>query len=270
MNESLPDLQRPIWAVIAGKPVTEVPADLFIPPDALEILLDSFTGPLDLLLYLIRRQNIDILDIPIAHITRQYMQYIQLMEEHRLELAADYLVMAAMLAEIKSRMLLPPMPTNADEIEEDPRLTLVKKLQAYEQFKQASLLIDVLSRSERDTIRFSLNNSGVELEAAINPPDVVLSVLVDTMHDLVKRQGHSIHHHISREPLSVRERMGQVLERLQLVETLPFTDLLRPIEGRMGLAVTFIAVLELSRQSLLMITQTLLFSPIHLKAIAHG
>jgi segregation and condensation protein A len=257
----------PVWALVAGQPLTDLPADLFIPPDALEILLDSFSGPLDLLLYLIRRQNIDILDIPIAHITQQYMQYIQLMEEHRLELAADYLVMAAMLAEIKSRLLLPPSPGQQDESEDDPRMELIRRLQAYEQIKNAATLLDDLPRSDRDVFRFSLVCEKIKL--LIIHPDVELSSLSEAMRDLIKRQSHSIHHQISREPLSVRERMTAVLERLSREKTLSFSQLFNRAEGRMGLAVTLLAVLELARQSLLVITQTNAFALIHLQALHH-
>ncbi|MFC3907689.1 segregation and condensation protein A [Legionella dresdenensis] len=257
-----------VLALVDGKPFTEVPADLFIPPDALRVLLDSFTGPLDLLLYLIRRQNIDILDIPIARITNQYMQYINLMEEHQLELAADYLVMAAMLAEIKSRLLL-PVPAGADDEEmEDPRLALVKKLQLYEQFKQAAIAIDELPRCEREIYRGAIAADGLQM--IIMHPDVNLDELTQAMMELIERQGHEVHHQISREPLSVRERMALVLERLQQDKTVMFNQLLQEDEGRMGLAVTLLAILELARQSLVLITQTAAFSPIHLQAVQNG
>lgn len=257
-----------VKALVDGKPLTEVPADLFIPPDALEVLLDSFSGPLDLLLYLIRRQNIDILDIPMVHITNQYMQYIQIMGENRLELAADYLVMAAMLAEIKSRMLLPVVASADEEIELDPRLELVRRLQAYEQFKNAALQLDDLQRCDRDFFCFALHTE--QLDAVVLHPDVQLSALTEVMAELVKRQGHEIHHQITREPLSVRERMTFVLERLEAVKTLGFTELLTKEEGRMGLAVTLLAVLELGKQSLVIITQTTAFAVIHLQAVNHG
>jgi segregation and condensation protein A len=189
--------------MIAGKPLTEMPQDLFIPPDALEVLLDSFTGPLDLLLYLIRRQNIDIMDIPMRMITQQYMQYIELLEK-RIELAADYLVMAAMLAEIKSRLLLPMEPTSDDQMEEDPRMALVKRLQLYEQFKQAALSLDELPRWERDIFPIQL---ACKIEVAKKAlPDVALSALLEAMQEISRRQSHQVHHLIEREPLSVRER----------------------------------------------------------------
>jgi segregation and condensation protein A len=258
------EVEPQVLAVIHGKPMMEVPADLFIPPDALEILLDSFTGPLDLLLYLIRRQNIDILDIPMAHITNQYMQYIHLLEEHRLELAADYLLMAAMLAEIKSRLLLPPSASQSEQPEEDPRLALVRKLQLYEQFKEAAANLDDIPRCERDNFRVRLEAN--DIQTIIHHPDVPLSLVIDAMHDLIKRQGHHIHHQITKEPLSIRERMTMVLARLEQEKSISLTQLLTRAEGRMGLAVTLLAVLELARESLLLIFQTSAYGPIHIQA----
>lgn len=257
---------QPVLAVISGKPLTEAPADLFIPPDALEILLDSFTGPLDLLLYLIRRQNFDILNIPVVLITRQYMEYIHLMEQRRLELAADYLVMAAMLAEIKSRLLLPQYK-DEEIIEDDPRLVLVKKLQQYEQFKQAAIALDELPRCDRNNFRMVLEAQGVEV--IINHPDVSLLSLVDLMAALLKRQGHQLHHQITKEPLSVRERMLMVLEKLNHTKTLPFPQLLLAKEGRPGLVVTFLALLELARQSLLYVNQMTPYAPLYIQAITN-
>ncbi|MBA2656133.1 MAG: segregation/condensation protein A [Tatlockia sp.] len=254
----------PVLALVAGLPMREAPVDLFIPPDALEILLDSFSGPLDLLLYLIRRQNIDILDIPIALITQQYMNYIELMEATRLELAADYLVMAAMLAEIKSRMLLPLSPNLEEGIEADPRMELIRKLQAYEQIKEAASLLDELPRSERDLFRFTI--SCEKLAPTLIYPELALNSLTGAMQDLIKRQSHSVHHQISRETLSVRERMTTVLERLYREKTIKFSQLFNPIEGRMGLVVTLLAILELARQSLLIIVQPETNSIIYLKA----
>ncbi|CEK10884.1 segregation and condensation protein A [Legionella hackeliae] len=254
-------------AVVAGQPFTEMPGDLFIPPDALEVLLDSFSGPLDLLLYLIRRQNIDILDIPIALITKQYMQYIQLMEQHRLELAAEYLLMAAMLAEIKSRLLLPPSPQSEEDMEEDPRALLVRKLQEYEQMKHAAMSLDNLPRCERDVFWFSI--AAEKIENPVLHPDVELMALATIMRDLIKRQSHSTNHQITREPLSVRERMAHVLERLHQEKTLAFEQLFKREEGRMGLAVTLLAILELARQSLLIITQASAFTVIHLQVKYH-
>lgn len=265
---SVPACELSVFAVVGGQALTEAPADLFIPPDALRVLLDSFTGPLDLLLYLIRRQNLDILDIPVAHITRQYMQYIQLMEQNRLELAADYLVMAAMLAEIKSRLLLPVSHENIEEQEEDPRLVLVRKLQAYEQFKQAAETLDTLPRVERDIFKVALEAQGIT--TITRQPDVSLDSLAEAMLDLLEREGHKTHHQIMKEPLSVRERMAIILERLQPGDTVTLTALLRLHEGRMGLAVTLLASLELARQSLLILTQTMPFAPIYLQVAEHG
>ena len=253
-----------ILAIVAGRPLTELPTDLFIPPDALEVLLDSFSGPLDLLLYLIRQQNIDIMDIPMVMITQQYMQYIDLLEERRMELAADYLVMAALLAEIKSRLLLPAPSNPQDDIETDPRMELVKRLQAYEQFKRVAMLIDELPRFERDVFQVQVNTDNVVFSKAL--PDIALSSLVLAMVNFLQRQEHLTHHQITREVLSVRERMSVVLERLGHKKQMEFTGLLYHHEGRMGLVVTFLAILELARQSLVMVTQTGDYAPIHLQA----
>jgi len=263
---STPDL----FALVEGKPYTDVPADLFIPPDALEILLDTFSGPLDLLLYLIRRQNIDILNIPILLITQQYMQYIHLMEENRLELAADYLVMAALLAEIKSRMLLPVISQSLDDSEEDPRLTLVRRLQAYEQFKEAAVQMDQLPRQERDLfpVKLAVDNTLIP-DLIVLHPDVELSALSLAMANLVQRQSHLSHHQIKREAMSVRERMALVLQQVHAHQFTEFTTLFTRQEGRMGLVVTLLAILELTRQSLLVLMQTANFAPIHVKAAGH-
>lgn len=254
----------PVLAVVAGRPLTELPTDLFIPPDALEILLDSFTGPLDLLLYLIRQQNIDILDIPMAIITQQYMQYIELLEERRMELAADYLVMAALLAEIKSRLLLPPTALPQDQIEEDPRMELVRRLQAYEYFKQVALLMDKLPRFERDVFQVQVNTENIAM--AKPQPEINLSALVAVIDSLLQRQQSLTRHHITRERLSVRERMTIILHRLQREKLIELTQLLNHGEGRMGLVVTLLAALELAKQSLVIVTQTVAFSPVHLQS----
>ncbi|QMT60421.1 ScpA family protein [Legionella sp. PC997] len=253
-----------VKAIIDGKELTELPDDLFIPPDALEVLLDSFSGPLDLLLYLIRKQNIDILDIPIVSITKQYLHYIQLMECRRLELAADYLLMAAMLAEIKSRLLLPAPPTSGEEEEEDPRMSLVRKLQAYEQIKVAAELLDALPRQERDHFQIQIVPS--ELERIIVHPDVQLEDLIAAMKSLLQREEQTSHHQVSREVLSVRERMSHVLALLQEHNVLEFSQLFSIEEGRIGLVVSLLAILELARQSLIVITQNEAFSSIHLQA----
>lgn len=253
-----------VKAVVDGKELTEFPDDLFIPPDALEVLLDSFSGPLDLLLYLIRKQNIDILDIPIVSITKQYLHYIQLMECRRLELAADYLLMAAMLAEIKSRLLLPSPAGNEEDEEEDPRMSLVRKLQAYEQIKIAAELLDTLPRQERD--HFIVQVTPSELERIIVHPEVTLDDLVEAMESLLQREEHTSHHQVSREALSVRERMSNILLLLQEHNVLEFNQLFSIKEGRIGLVVSLLAILELARQSLIVITQNEAFSPIHLRA----
>ncbi|WP_419418485.1 segregation and condensation protein A [Legionella sp. D16C41] len=251
-------------ATISGKPFTQMPADLFIPPDALEILLDSFTGPFDLLLYLIRRQNIDIMDIPIVLITKQYMQYIQLVEDHRLELAAEYLVMAAMLAEIKSKLLLPKNPHLDEELEEDPRLALVRQLQRYEQFKQAAEAIDNLPRCERDIFRFSINSQA--LPRIIYQPDVTLVSLTQAMLNLIKHQEHTSSHQIIKETLSVKERMLTVLERIEQNKFINFSELIVSAEGRMGIVVNLLAILELARLALISIIQIDTFASIRLEA----
>jgi segregation and condensation protein A len=253
-----------VVAVVEGKPITEIPKDLFIPPDALEVLLDSFNGPLDLLLYLIRRQNLDILNIPMALITEQYMQYINIMKEKRMELAADYLVMAALLIEIKSRMLLPVIPTTQDE-EEDPRMVLIRRLQAYEQIKYAAGQLDLLPRCERDVFQVQVVAANV-VPIKMHPP-VDLAAVVEAMQNVLQKQSHFVNHQITREPLCVQERMGFVLQRLQVQNNLGFTDLLAAQEGRVGLVVTFLAILELSRQTLLVILQAINFAPIHLQAV---
>ena len=251
-------------AVVAGKPYTDAPHDLFIPPDALEVLLDSFTGPLDLLLYLIRRQNIDILDIPILTITQQYMQYIDLMEERRMELAADYLVMAAVLAEIKSRLLLPVKPTEQDNDGDDPRMELVRRLQIYEQFKQTALMMDMLDRRERDVFQVCVSPTDITEKKAV--PEITLSALVDAMNSLLQHQTHLTHHQVSREPLSVRERMTMILQRLNDEGMIDFVSLFTVSEGRMGRVVSLLAMLELAKQTLVVVTQSAEYTPIYIRA----
>ena len=251
-----------VLAVIGGQPFTDMPTDLFIPPDALEVLLDSFTGPLDLLLYLIRRHNIDILDIPMAMITQQYMQYIHLLEEKRMALAADYLVMAAVLIEIKSRLLLPAVTLPTDEVEEDPRMALVRRLQEYEQFKEAARGLDVLTRLDRDVFHVAISSGDLSLPIVL--PTVLLSDLRAAMLAVLERDDHMSHHQISRETLSVSERMRALLERLQQEKWMEFSSFLHKNEGRLGVVVTFLAILELAKQSLVTITQASNYSQIHL------
>ncbi len=251
-------------AIVYGKELTQVPEDLFIPPDALEVLLDSFSGPLDLLLYLIRKQNINILDIPIVSITEQYLHYIQLMECRKLELAAEYLLMAAVLAEIKSRLLLPVAPLTAEEEEEDPRMVLVRRLQAYEQIKQAAELLDALPRQERDV--FAIQLLMPETETPLIHPEVTLAELIQAMSGLLQKEVHLAHHEIVKEVLSVRERMSTILVQLQQQKIMEFRQLFHAAEGRMGLVVSLLAILELARQALVLITQTEAFSAIHVQA----
>lgn len=263
MNEQQSLSKKEFKAIVAGVEYTQVPEDLFIPPDALEVLLDSFSGPLDLLLYLIRKQNIDILDIPIVNITKQYLQYIQLMEYKKMELAADYLLMAAMLAEIKSRMLLPVAPSENEEEEQDPRMELVKRLLAYEQIKQAAQSLDALPRHERDNNRIEIKTA--EIEQVKPYPEVDLNDIMRAMQDLMKRESLLTRHEIARETLSVRERMSMILSQLKNHSYLELGQLFSVAEGRQGLVVSLLAILELARQSLLVVTQEQAFAPIHIK-----
>lgn len=259
-----PEQQEMPFAVVQGSPITSLPKDLYIPPDALEVFLaESFEGPLDLLLYLIKRQNLDILDIPIAEITKQYMEYIDLMQDMRLELAAEYLVMAAMLAEIKSRMLL-PRPKTEEEEEGDPRAELVRRLQEYERFKKAAEDIDYLPRLERDIHVAEVK--GPDLKIVRAPPSVDLKDILLAFKDVMHRASLYEHHHIQMEPLSVRERMGIVLDKLSAERFTDFGDLFTIEEGRSGVVVTLLAILELIKQSLIELVQTEVFGPIHVKA----
>ena len=251
------------FAVVSGEPVTELPQDLYIPPYALKVFLEAFEGPLDLLLYLIRRQNLDILDIPIAEITRQYVEYIELMQDMQLELAGEYLVMAAMLAEIKSRMLL-PRPVSEETDEEDPRAELVRRLQEYERFKQAAEDVDSLPRMERDTFLASAEPPPRVVVEQL--PDVTLKELLVAFKDVVERAELYASHHVTREPLSVRQRMTEILASVDGKEFRTFTDLFDVAEGRMGVAVTFIAILELLKESLIEVVQSDIFAPLHVRS----
>ena len=255
------------FAVVNGEPISQLPRDLYIPPQALEVFLEAFEGPLDLLLYLIRRQNLDILDIPLAEITRQYMQYIELMHDLQLELAGEYLVMAATLAEIKSRMLL-PRPQADDEGELDPRAELVRRLQEYERFKRAAEGIDALPRLERDV--WPVSAPLKERHAVLALPQITLQEMLLAFKDVVARAQMFAHHHIQRERLSVGERMSDILARLRSHGFLPFMDLFRPAEGRMGVTVTFVAILELMREGLIDIVQTEAYAPLHVRAANPG
>ena len=251
------------FAVVEGEPITELPRDLYIPPYALEVFLEAFEGPLDLLLYLIRRQNLDILDIPIAEISRQYVQYIELMNEIHFELAGEYLVMAATLAEIKSRMLLPRSSDGEDD-EEDPRAELVRRLQEYERFKKAAGDIDALERLERDVLQASADIG--ERPVVTKLPDITLKELLIVFKDALDRSTMFAHHHVRREPLSVRERMSAILVTLQSERYMDFQRLFDPLEGRIGVTVTFLAILELVKESLIDIVQAEAFGPIHIRA----
>lgn len=251
------------FAVVAGEPVTTLPQDLYIPPYALQVFLEAFEGPLDLLLYLIRRQNIDILDIPVAEITEQYVQYIEMMSEMQLELAGEYLVMAAMLAEIKSRMLLPRPEAEEDE-EDDPRAELVRRLQEYERYKKAAQDISDLPRLERDV--FVASADVPERKVVVKLPDVTLKELLIAFHDVLKRAEMYSNLHLQREPLSVRQRMSEILARINANSFASFAALFDPEEGRHGVTVTFMAILELLRESLIEVVQAEAFSAIHIRA----
>lgn len=252
------------FAVVEGEPLTQMPRDLYIPPDALQVFLEAFEGPLDLLLYLIRRQNLDILDIPIAEITRQYTRYIELMHELQLELAGEYLLMAATLAEVKSRMLLPRPQSEAGQVEDDPRAELVRRLQEYERFKQAAMDIEELPRIDRDT--FPASAELTERRVVRLLPEVTLQEMLVALKDVMSRADMFAHHHISRERLSVRQRMSEVLGALKHQSFAEFTHLFRPEEGRMGVTITFSAILELLREGLIEIVQAEPFAPIHVRA----
>ncbi|MEM7083710.1 MAG: ScpA family protein [Pseudomonadota bacterium] len=252
------------FAVVEGEPYTQLPQDLYIPPHALKIFLEAFEGPLDLLLYLIKRQNLDILDVPIAEITRQYTEYIDLMHELQLELAGEYLVMAAMLAEIISRMLL-PRANEEEGDEEDPRAELVRRLQEYERYKKAAEDIDKLPRMERDN--FAATADVVHEEPAEElVPDVDLREVLIALQEVIQRAEMYKHHQVDAEPLSVREKMSDVLSRLSNNEFHDFRDFFDVTEGRMGVVVTFLAILELVKESLVELVQSEPFAPIHLRS----
>ena len=260
--ETMTVMAAPI-ATVLGQPSHELPQDLFIPPDALEVFLETFEGPLDLLLYLIRRQQLDILNLPILQITTQYMGYVELMQELNLELAAEYLLMAAWLAEIKSRMLLPKSPELAEEEEgEDPRVTLIRRLQEYERYKVGAEQMDALPRLEREIFVASALPPDF---GALKPlsPDVSLVELALYMQSVVKRATHFEHHQIRREQIPTRVRMAEILALLSLGQTLRLEQVLRAEEGRMGVLVTFLALLELCKEQLIWILQAEPLGPIH-------
>ena len=265
-NEGIEDLpaqaELPL-AYVAGEAITEAPKDLYIPPDALEIFLEAFEGPLDLLLYLIKRQNIDILEINVADITDQYMAYVELMHASQFELAAEYLVMAAMLAEIKSRILLPRQEEEEAE-EGDPRMQLIRRLQEYERFKQAAEDINELPRMDRDYHRAKA--AIPEIERITPDPAVDLQEMLIALSGVLRRADMFEHHHIQFETLSTREKMSEIMVHLSGHKFVPLSSLLAKDEGRLGIVVTFLAVMELMKDSMVEIVQTDPFGPIHLKS----
>jgi segregation and condensation protein A len=261
LNPSVKTSANAPVAKLYGEPVIELPHDLYIPPDALEVILEAFEGPLDLLLYLIRKENLDILDIPMAPLTRQYLEYVEAMRSKNLELAAEYLVMAAMLMEIKSRLLL-PRPPAAAPAEEDPRAELVRRLLEYERIKQAAAALDELPQVGRNVVAISV---WIERQLSERLPDVHPQDLAEAWRGLLYRARMSRHHHISREELSVREHMSSILRALQEHRVLEFGELFQPERGVPVLVVTFLALLELARELLIEITQAECFAPIYVK-----
>lgn len=255
----------PPRARVSGKPVVDLPNDLYIPPDALAVFLEAFEGPLDLLLYLIRRQNMDILDIDVSEITRQYMDYIGAVEAMRFELAAEYLVMAATLAEIKSRMLLPRQETE-DEDETDPRAELIRRLQQYERFKKAAEDIDQLPRQERDS--FPVSAALPTLPSSQTQPDLDLHEMLLALRGVLARADLFTSHHVERERLSTRERMSVILAMLTDDQFVTFESLFTPEEGRLGVVVSFLATLELVKEQLIEVVQAEVLGPMHVRARA--
>ena len=251
-------------ARVRGQPMSEMPADLFIPPEALEVFLETFEGPLDLLLYLIRKQKLDVVDLPLQQITAQYLEYITLLTQARIELAADYLVMAATLAEIKSRLLLPKMVVEGEE-EEDPRAQLIRQLKAYESIKEASQALDDLPRLERDFFQASAATAP-GITPMLVPPDVSLRDIARAFADVLKRVEATEHHHVKREVLSTRERMSQILALLNSDSYTPFHALFSVEEGRSGVVVSFLALMELVKELLVELVQAEPLSTIYVKA----
>lgn len=261
-SQGRPEQEEMVFALVEGEALTEVPKDLYIPPDALEIFLETFEGPLDLLLYLIKRENLDILEINVADITDQYMAYVELMESSQFELAAEYLVMAAMLAEIKSRILL---PRDEEEVEEvDPRMELIRRLQEYERYKQAAENIDTLPRLDRDLHIAKAALPVIEKVKA--DPVVDLPQLLLALSNVLRKADRYGHHHIQLETLSTREKMSDILSNLSSKDFISLTSLLNREEGRLGVVVTFLAIMELMKDALIEIVQTDSFGPIHLKS----
>jgi segregation and condensation protein A len=258
MSETLPPADAPAAPKVLGQTLAKLPEDLYIPPDALQVFLEAFEGPLDLLLYLIRRQNLNILDIPILRITQQYMQYIELMRDLRLELAAEYLVMAAMLAEIKSRLLLPR--PQLENVETDPRMDLVRRLQEYERFKSAAEALDTLPRVGREISLAQARPERVEMQAVLPVPH--LRELLEAFREAMQRAEMFTRHQVAREPLSVRERMTRILARVSTGSGASFVDIIDPAEGRMGVVVCLLAVLELVKGSMVELAQDAPFAPL--------
>lgn len=250
------------FALVQGQPLTQLPLDLYIPPDALEVILEQFEGPLDLLLYLIRKQNLDILELNVSEIVDQYMHYIDMMDILQLELAAEYMVMAAMLAEIKSRMLL-PRPPSEDGEEEDPRAELIRRLQEYERYKQAAENIDALPRLERDNYAGCIDAPD-RIQERIHP-EVDIKELMLAFADVLRRAERFESHEVQREQLSTRERMSDILDHLKGGHFVTFRSLFTPEEGRLGVVVTFLAILELTKESLIDLVQHEIFAPIHVR-----
>lgn len=250
-------------AIVEGTPLEILPTDLYVPPDALQVFLESFEGPLDLLLYLIQRQNLDILNIPIAEIIRQYLQYVDLMHELNLDLAAEYLLMAAVLMEIKSRLLLPS--TKENETESDPHAQLVKQLREYAQYKKAALDLDALPRMERDIFLAVVEQPNIPKEIIV--PEISWAALLDAMREVMERADLFTSHQVMREPLSVRERMSFILERLKTAQHINFMTLFTLEEGRAGAVVTLLAILELTKESLIQIIQEQPFEPIQVVSL---
>ena len=260
-SQKQPEQEEMVFALVGGEALTEVPKDLYIPPDALEIFLETFEGPLDLLLYLIKRENLDILEINVADITDQYMAYVELMESSQFELAAEYLVMAAMLAEIKSKILL---PRDEEEVEEvDPRMELIRRLQEYERYKQAAENIDTLPRLDRD---LHIAQAALPVIEKVQPnPAVDLPQVLLALSSVLRKVDRFGHHHIQLETLSTREKMSDILSNLSSNDFISLTSLLNKEEGRLGVVVTFLAIMELMKDALIEIVQTDSFGPIHLK-----
>ncbi|MBX3661301.1 MAG: segregation/condensation protein A [Burkholderiales bacterium] len=249
------------FARVYGQPLLKIPQDLYIPPDALEVFLEQFEGPLDLLLYLIRKENISVLDIPMAKLTEQYLVYVEMMRSQQLELAAEYLLMAAMMIEIKSRLLL-PRPASADSIEEDPRAELVRRLMEYEQMKLAAHKLNELPQAGRD---FTVVQVVFEREAMLRLPDVSIEDLKHAWLTLLQRASVNRHHRITREQLSVREHMSRILRLLQSEEFIEFDRLFTPEQGVPVLVVSFLAVLELAKETLIEVSQEQAYAPIYVK-----